>query len=488
MTDELPEGWIECKTGDISQIVGGGTPDARKEENFSTESGIPWLTPADLSGYEGIYISRGKRFLTKRGFESSSAKLMPKGAVLFSSRAPIGYVAVAANEISTNQGFKSFVCSDAVLSEYLYFWLKYAKPLAEELAAGTTFAEISGTNAAKIPMLLPPLREQRRIAETLEALLAEVEQCKGRMAKIPVLLKRFRQSVLAAACSGRLTADWREQNQYTDAFEQNGAGQTPENVDLPPSWDWILSSDAFEFVTSGSRGWAQYYADSGAMFLRVGNLNHESIALDLRSIQHVCPPQNAEGVRTRVQRGDILISITADVGMVAFVDHEIGEAYINQHVALARPHGDINRRYLAYFLAAKNGGQQQFLNLQRGATKVGLGLEDIRRIWIARPPLTEQEEIVRRIEALLALADRIETGYDEGKRRIDGLTQSILAKAFRGELVPTEAELAAREGRDYESAAQLLERIRSLKTDAVSDATDGRHGRKRQKRRYLTKL
>jgi type I restriction enzyme S subunit len=158
-------------------------------------------------------------------------------------------------------------------------------------------------------------------------------------------------------------------------------------------------------------------------------------------------------MRTKVQSGDILISITADVGMIALVDEpHIEESYINQHVALARPLDNIDRRYLAYFLCAKNGGQQQFLNLQRGATKVGLGLDDIRSIWIARPPIPEQQEIVRRIELFYSLADKLQVRYTKAKTQVDKLTQSILAKAFRGDLVSQDP--------NDEPASALLERIR----------------------------
>jgi type I restriction enzyme S subunit len=164
---------------------------------------------------------------------------------------------------------------------------------------------------------------------------------------------------------------------------------------------------------------------------------------------------NTEGRRTKVIEGDILISITADVGMVALVEAGLEEAYINQHVALGRPVGNMDRRYLAYFLAAKNGGQAQFLNLQRGATKVGLGLDDIRRIWIARPPLPEQQEIVRRVKALFKIADQIEERHKKAKAHIDKLTQSILAKAFRGELVPQNTK--------HNQASELLKCIQEKK-------------------------
>jgi type I restriction enzyme S subunit len=168
--------------------------------------------------------------------------------------------------------------------------------------------------------------------------------------------------------------------------------------------------------------------------------------------------------------------------MVALVPAGLAEAFINQHVALARPVGNIDRRYLAYFLAARNGGQDQFRNLQRGATKVGLGLDDIRAIWIARPPVAEQHEIVLRIEGLFAFADKIESRLAGATALVGRLTPALLAKAFRGELVPTEAELAAAEGRTHESADVLLERIREPRRSSDSAATE-RSARKATRKR-----
>ena len=337
-------------------------------------------------------------------------------------------------------------------SLYLFRFLQTQYETINSNPRGTGIPHVDPELFWNIKFPIAPLKEQRRIVAKLEKLLTKVEACQERLNKIPILLKRFRQSVLAAACSGRLTADWREQNSKVKPAEWLGDGDPPSDFDLPSTWNWLLSTHAFGFVTSGSRGWARYYSDKGAVFLRVGNLNHDSIKLDLRSIQRVSPPVSAEGRRTKVIEGDILISITADVGMVALVEAGLEEAYINQHVALGRPVGNMDRRYLAYFLAAKNGGQVQFLNLQRGATKVGLGLDDIRRIWIARPPLPEQHEIARHIEVLFKIADQIEERYKKAKAYIDKLTQSILAKAFRGELVP--------QNPNDEPVSELLKRIK----------------------------
>jgi hypothetical protein len=237
---------------------------------------------------------------------------------------------------------------------------------------------------------------------------------------------------------------------------------------LPPTWSLILSSDAFSFITSGSRGWARYYSDEGALFIRVGNLNHDSIGLDLTSIQRVSPPANAEGRRTRVAEGDILISITADVGMVALIEAGLDEAYISQHIALARPAGNMDARYLAYFLSAKDGGQEQFLHLQRGATKAGLGLDDIRSIWIAHPPLAEQQKIVSEIERRLAATNRLAASLDQQLVRARAARQRLQQEAFDGRLVPQDP--------NDEPALVLLERIR---TERMRGATEWRRLRHR---------
>jgi len=261
-----------------------------------------------------------------------------------------------------------------------------------------------------------------------------VDACRARLDRVPALLKRFRQSVLAAATTGQLTEDWRE------------------NHEVIGEWQATTTGDLFQFVTSGSRGWAAHYSDTGATFLRIGNLNHDDIRLDLREIQRVSPPSGAEGRRTLVRPNDILISITADVGMAGLVPEGIGEAYINQHVALARPIAGSNGRFLAWVLASKPA-KDQWKAMQRGATKVGLSLGDIRSIELGVPTLTEQQEIVRRVEALFAYADRIEARLSSAQKTVERLTPAVLAKAFRGHLAPQDP--------NDEPASALLERIHS---------------------------
>jgi type I restriction enzyme S subunit len=432
----LPEGWVECQIGDVASVVGGGTPDSRDPENFSLTEGIAWLTPADLSKHNGTYITRGKRFLTEKGFNASSAKLLPRGTVLFSSRAPIGYVAIAANEISTNQGFKSFLCRDGISSEYIYYWLKFAKPLAEELASGTTFAEISGKNAARIPLRLAPLNEQRRIVAKLQKLLSRVDAAQVRLATIPHILKRFRQSVLTAACSGQLTADWRKEN----AINQ-GEWEKAKLMDL--------------LLEPLSNGRSVVDATEGCPVLRLTCLRNGRIDLSERKIG-AWTFDSAR--RFFVAKGDFFVSrgngSLSHVGRGGLVEDEPDAVAFPDTLIRLRTRNDlINQRFLREVWRSRIIREQIESSAHTTAGIWKISQKDIGRFILPLPELAEQEEIVRRVEALFKTADELEARYLKAKAHVDMLTQSILAKAFRGELVPQDPS--------DEPASLLLERIRT---------------------------
>lgn len=437
---ELPKGWERVSLTDFVYSVPTGMPKfSGKRKYYSTGS---------ING-KG-FISEGEYLFDNR--PSRANRIASEGDV-FQARMQGTDKALLIQEYIVDQLFSTgFLQLRPIAKTYdsrlLFYFVKsdYFLKQRDELATGSTQIALTDSKAANLELIVPPLPEQRRIVAKLEKLLHRVDACKERLDKIPAILKRFRQSVLSAACSGRLTADWREnakikssEDFYDDRF--------------PEGWSNIISGELFEYVTSGSRGWAKYYSDKGAIFIRIGNLDHGTIALDFSSVQRVKPPLGTEGTRTRVRPNDILISITADVGMIGLVPEDIKEAYINQHVALARPKKGVNVKYLAWFLTSEEGGLKQFRELQRGMTKVGLGLDDIKQVNIAFPPLPEQQEIVRRVEALFKKADEIEARYKKTKAFVDKITQSILAKAFRGELVPQDP--------DDEPASALLERIKA---------------------------
>ena len=166
--------WKEVTLSELGTIVGGATPSTKITSFY--DGNIPWLTPKDLSVNDNKYIFRGERNITEEGFKSCSCKMLPKGSILFSSRAPIGYVAIAANDMCTNQGFKSVIPNDETDSEFLYYLLKYNKNNIASQGSGTTFAEVSGKTMKEIEVVVPKEKDdQRLIASILSSLDRKIE-------------------------------------------------------------------------------------------------------------------------------------------------------------------------------------------------------------------------------------------------------------------------------------------------------------------------
>lgn len=195
----IPEGWEVKSFGDAATIVGGGTPSTKVQEYYC-ENGIPWMSPKDLSGYNWKYIGKGASDITELGLQKSSAKLMPKGSVLFSSRAPIGYIAIAENEVCTNQGFKSLVPNKGVPTEYLFQFLKANANEIEAVATGSTFKEVSGSALKGISILIPA----KNIIEEFTMKLEASNKRSLIIQKQTETLVKLRDTLLPQLISGKL--------------------------------------------------------------------------------------------------------------------------------------------------------------------------------------------------------------------------------------------------------------------------------------------
>ena len=202
---EIPKSWQWCRLGNIGAIIGGGTPSTANLTNFAKQGeGIPWLTPADLSNYRSLYIERGSRDLSEKGLQSSGATVMPAGTVLFTSRAPIGYTAIASNPISTNQGFKSIVPYITDCSRFIGLTMQAFASHIEAISSGTTFKEATGRLLSAFPIPLPPLTEQQRIIETVDTLFTRMRKLEEEISNVQRLIAHCRQSILKDAFAGRL--------------------------------------------------------------------------------------------------------------------------------------------------------------------------------------------------------------------------------------------------------------------------------------------
>lgn len=167
--------WIDCKIADLGTVIGGATPSTKRLEYYENGS-IAWITPKDLSTFRGRYIRRGERNITEIGLKSCSTQLLPKNTVLFSSRAPIGYIAIAENELCTNQGFKSVIPNENIDPLFLYYLLKYNKNKIESMGSGTTFKEVSGNTMKNIVVSVPKdMGTQKQIAAVFGSIDNKIE-------------------------------------------------------------------------------------------------------------------------------------------------------------------------------------------------------------------------------------------------------------------------------------------------------------------------
>jgi type I restriction enzyme, S subunit len=454
--DGPPPGWKLRTLGEVTTVIGGGTPKTSVPGHFADDAGHPWITPADLTGYTEKFIGRGRRFLTDQGLSNSSATYLPAGSVLFSSRAPIGYVAIAKNPLTTNQGFRSLVPSEEIDSEYLYHVLRFLTPLAEELASGTTFAEISGSKLARLPIAYPALNEQRMIAGLLAAMDVATRSASEHLADGRRAVSVFRKTVLDIACSGRLTADWRasdvagatagsqgeDQATLGDQVTSNGRRIDPGDearFDIPEGWALTNLGSISSRVTSGSRDWSRFYGHGPGTFVMAQNVRRGYLDWSFR--QPVDPPStDTSRERSQIRRGDLLVTIVgANTGDVGPVLDDRPEHYVCQSVALVRPVDTEMTDYLNLWFNSDGYGRGYFEECLYGAGRPHLSFQQLKASPVALPTPSEQREIVRRVKGLLDIASRLDAYVETASRRVESASQAALSKAFRGELAPPDS-------------------------------------------------
>jgi type I restriction enzyme, S subunit len=325
----------------------------------------------------------------------------------------------------------------------------------------------------QVAVPVPPLAEQRRIAAKLGNLLSRVDADRRRLAKVPFLLRRFRQSVLAAACSGHLTADWREERpggedaaaivallekMHDDAGGHKKGNAAPPSDeahdlsadDMPPTWRLTEMRTVVRPDRPITYGILKPGPDTpgGIPYVRVADFPNDRLKRD--TIRRTTKEIDKTFARARLRPGDILLSIRGTVGRVCVVPPELEGANITQDTARLSVQSALDVAFVTWFLRAAPT-QERIQKAVKGVAVRGINIGDVRALQMPVPPLAEQHEIVRRVDALFALADQIEARFTQARAQVDRLTPSLLAKAFRGELVPQDPA--------DEPAAALLARI-----------------------------
>ena len=391
---KLPENWCWTYFKSISTIQTG-----RKDANYGSDEGkYPFFTcaaePIRCHGYS---------------FDCR--------AILLAGNGDINNISRYNGKFEAYQRTYVVKIAEPLCFDYIFYWFKYRWfDFNKGKMFGTAIPYIRLGNLQEFPTPIPPLAEQQRIVDRIESLFAKLDEAKEKAQAVVDSFEARKAAILHKAFTGELTAKWRRTH----------------GLSLD-TWKEVAADSLFEYVTSGSRGWAKYYDESGAVFIRMGNLDHGTIELDFSDIQHVKLPNKAEGQRSRIRKNDILISITADVGMVGLVRNDDFEAYINQHIALARPVMSESAEFIAWYLVS-DIGLKQMQEKQRGATKVGLSLNDIRALQLKIPLIEEQNEILKVIKMWIGKEHQAKEAAEVVLDQIDLMKKSILARAFRGEL------------------------------------------------------
>lgn len=338
------------------------------------------------------------------------------------------------------------------IRESLYRWLQGQFHNINTNTRGTGIPHVDPEVFWGLEVPIPPLGEQRRIVAKLEALLGKVDACRARMDKIPVILKRFRQSVLAAACSGRLTADWRQLHPRCEPLNDNGSfrleATDSDLPELPDTWKWVPLGN-YGRCSRGRfsvrpRNDPSCY-DGAYPFIQIGDLPPDGGWI---SAHEQTLNERGLSVSKLFPKGTVAIAIVgATIGNTGLLSYDMCFPDSMVGIETGSPSGN---RYVEFYLRTRKNDIRQ--SSYAGGGQPNIKLASLNPYPLALPPLAEQEEIVRRVDALFAVADAIEARFQKAKAQVEKLTPSLLAKAFRGELVPQDP--------NDEPASVLLERIR----------------------------
>ena len=443
---EIPDSWEWVRLSYIGEIVGGGTPKTG-ETSYWENGDIPWLTPADMKYVKGKYVSSGERFITEKGLNESSAQLMPMGTVLYSSRAPIGYIAIAENSICTNQGFKSLVPFLKEINLYAYYCLIAFTPDIQSRASGTTFKEISGAEFGRTIIPIPPLSEQHRIVAKIEELLPYIERygkaeehltalnttfpealkksilqeaVQGKLVPqdpndepASVLLERIRAEKQALIKAGKIKRDKHESVIVTrdkipyeiiDGKERCIADEVP--FELPESWCWCRLKSIINAV-SARRVHQSDWKNSGIPFYRAREIAKLAENGYVDNELFISEELFAEYAQSGVPKsGDLMVTAVGTLGKTYIVRDTDKFYYKDASVICFENYGKLCSEYLRYLMMSPY--METVIKDNSSGTTVGtITLVRANEYLIPLPPLSEQKRIVAKIEELMQYCDKL---------------------------------------------------------------------------------
>lgn len=396
MPNTIPPNWQEKTLGEVCEIISGTTPDTKNSKYWDGSN--YWITPAELSE-EKIFITDCRRKITDLAIQHCSLRPMPKGTIIFSSRAPIGKVAISdVDTLYCNQGFKNFICSKSIYNKFLYYFLKLNTPLLISLGNGTTFKEISKSTISKVHIGFPSLPEQKRIVEKLDKIFANIDKAKEQTTQNLKNAKEIFEVQIDATLKPH--SDWRNVKMADICDVRDGTHDSPKYI-----------KSGFPLVTSKN--------------LKNGTLVFDNIKyISQQDYDHI-------NERSKVDVGDVLFAMIGTIGNPVVVTEE--PKYAIKNMALFKHSDEILPSFLKYILGSRIvlDKMQKEAN---GTTQKFVSLGYLRNFKISLPSNKQQLDIVKTLDSLRAQTQELETIYTKKLADLDELKQSVLQQAFSGKL------------------------------------------------------
>jgi type I restriction enzyme S subunit len=438
MNQQLPKSWMRTTVGNISENVQYGY--TASSENF--DSGVRFLRITDIQDNKVDWENVPFCQITDSQLEKFQ---LFTGDILFARTGATVGKSFLIREIKRKAVFASYLIRltgvknvDVRFIKYFFESQEYWEQISNS-AAGIGQPNVNATKLKEIGIPLPPHTEQQRIVTKLDSLFARIDKLKSGLERFPKLLKDFRQSVLTQAVTGKLTEEWREGRELEE-------------------WKVELSSDCCKKVQNGGTPKADGFCDDGIPFLKVYNIVNNRINFDYRP-QYVTDEAQYRKIKKSITfPGDIIMNIVGPpLNKIAIIPNDFSEWNLNQAITLFRPKEYLNHKFLYYFFCEGKSVRDVMGDTRGVVGQVNISLTQCRNFEIPIPPITEQQEIVLRVDSLFAKADILEAQYQTLRVKLEQLPQAILAKAFRGELVkqlPTDGD-----------ARDLLEQIKQAKAE-----------------------
>ncbi|MGG1660901.1 restriction endonuclease subunit S [Brevibacillus sp. NRS-1366] len=386
------------KLVDIGKIVTGNTP-SKSNCLYYDSKDILFVKPDDLSVDRVSHITSSKEYISNNA--SLNARILPKGSVLVTCIGTIGKVAITDLEaVAINQQINAIIPNKQIVDEgYLAYLMWHLKKQLQFIANAPVVPIINKSQFSEFQVEIPDLIYQQRVLLILN--------------KAQELIDKRRAQIEAL--------DQLTQSVFLEMFGDPGNN--------PNEYQYEKLENHIDFLTSGSRGWAKYFAESGEMFITIKNVKQGEIIFD--NVTYVNPPKTKEAERTKVQEGDLLISITADLGRTAVVSEEVASkgAYINQHLSLLRLNSNCNPTYISFFLESP-AGRRQFQSLNQEGVKAGLNFTSIKSLEIMVPPLHLQNKF----EEVYLKVKECKKSLQKSLTELENNFNSLMQRAFKGEL------------------------------------------------------